>query len=88
MTGAILTVNAGSSSLKLRVIGGDDAVVATADLHDTVIQRLFATGLALQGTVRSAGPEVAERIQGAVGELDETIREIRSVWPSPATSYD
>jgi len=49
-----------------------------ADLHDTVIQRLFATGLALQGTVRSAPPEVAERIQRAVGDLDETIRQIRS----------
>ena len=34
------------------------------DLHDLVIQRLFATGLALQGAARmSARPEVAERIE-------------------------
>lgn len=49
------------------------------DLHDTVIQRLFATGLLLQGAVRMAGSDqVAERIQEAVGDLDETIRQIRS----------
>ena len=50
-----------------------------ADLHDTVIQRLFATGLALQGTIRAVSPpEAAQRIQGAVADLDETIRQIRS----------
>jgi signal transduction histidine kinase len=50
------------------------------DLHDTVIQRLFATGLSLQGAVRLAQrPEVAERIQGAVEDLDETVKHIRTV---------
>jgi signal transduction histidine kinase len=50
------------------------------DLHDTVIQRLFATGLSLQGAVRlAARPEVAERIQGAVEDLDKTVRHIRTV---------
>jgi signal transduction histidine kinase len=51
------------------------------DLHDTVIQRLFATGLLLQGAVRLAGDtsaELAERVQEAVEDLDETIRQIRS----------
>lgn len=49
------------------------------DLHDTVIQRIFATGLLLQGAVRTAGSNpVAERIQEAVEDLDETIRQIRS----------
>jgi signal transduction histidine kinase len=50
------------------------------DLHDTVIQRLFATGLALQGAARLAGPlpEVAERIQQAVDELDLVVRQVRS----------
>lgn len=47
------------------------------DLHDTVIQRLFATGMRLQSTVRLVQPEVAERIQDAVTELDTTIRDIR-----------
>ncbi|WP_203922714.1 sensor histidine kinase [Rugosimonospora africana] len=48
------------------------------DLHDVVIQRLFATGLQLQSTSRLARPDVAERIGGAVDELDNTIRDIRS----------
>jgi len=49
------------------------------DLHDHVIQRLFAAGLQLQGTLRrSADPQVRERIAHAVGELDATVREIRT----------
>lgn len=49
------------------------------DLHDLVIQRLFATGMHLQGTTRvSDNPSaVVERVNRAVDELDETIREIR-----------
>ena len=48
------------------------------DLHDLVIQRLFATGLGLQGTVRLArDPEVALRLSSYVAALDDTIREIR-----------
>jgi two-component system, NarL family, sensor histidine kinase DevS len=49
------------------------------DLHDTVIQQIFATGMALQATARLADqPEVARRIQSAVEDLDATIRQIRS----------
>jgi signal transduction histidine kinase len=49
------------------------------DLHDHVIQRLFATGLKLQSTLRRAvRPDVQDRIQQAVDELDETVREIRT----------
>ena len=49
------------------------------DLHDLVIQRLYATGMSLQGTVPLiASPEVAQRVSLAVDALDETIREIRS----------
>jgi signal transduction histidine kinase len=49
------------------------------DLHDLVIQRLFATGMMLQGTSRIDGvPQAAsDRVSRAVDELDETIREIR-----------
>ncbi|MBG0561045.1 GAF domain-containing sensor histidine kinase [Actinoplanes aureus] len=49
------------------------------DLHDVVIQRLFATGMQLQGAVTSAGarPEVVKRINAAVDDLDATIRDIR-----------
>jgi signal transduction histidine kinase len=49
------------------------------DLHDLVIQRLFATGMVLQGAQRlTTNPEVDERLGRAVNELDQTIREVRS----------
>ena len=47
------------------------------DLHDVVIQRLFATGLQLQGAQMLAGPDLAGRLDKAVGDLDLTIRDIR-----------
>jgi signal transduction histidine kinase len=48
------------------------------DLHDSVIQRLFAIGLSLQGTARMvARPEAAARIGEAIDSIDETIRELR-----------
>jgi len=49
------------------------------DLHDLVIQRLFATGMSLQGALRlgELNEGVEDRISRAVDELDETIREIR-----------
>jgi signal transduction histidine kinase len=49
------------------------------DLHDHVIQRLFATGLSMQGTLRMiTDPEARKRIQHAVGQLDQTVMEIRT----------
>ena len=49
------------------------------DLHDLVIQRLFATGMSLQGTVALVGDaEVAHRVERSIDALDETIRDIRS----------
>ncbi|KQY06554.1 histidine kinase [Mycobacterium sp. Root135] len=59
------------------------------DLHDHVIQRLFAAGLDLQGTIaRSRSPEVTQRLSRTVDELQGTIDEIRSrifALQSPAT---
>ena len=49
------------------------------DLHDHVIQRLFATGLSLQGTLRMIpDAEARKRVQHAVGQLDQTVMEIRT----------
>lgn len=49
------------------------------DLHDDVIQRLFAVGLALQGAGRETSDDTtAVRLEGAIGEIDATIRRIRS----------
>jgi signal transduction histidine kinase len=48
------------------------------ELHDKVIQRLFAAGMTLQTTLPiAARTEVASRITQAVEEIDETIRDIR-----------
>ncbi|MFI5541976.1 sensor histidine kinase, partial [Nocardia sp. NPDC051900] len=49
------------------------------DLHDHVIQRLFAVGLSLQGTVpRTRVPEVRERINEAINDLQDVVQEIRT----------
>lgn len=47
------------------------------DLHDTVIQRLFAIGMGLQASERLLDGPAAERIRESVSSLDEVIREIR-----------
>jgi signal transduction histidine kinase len=49
------------------------------DLHDHVVQRLFAAGLGLQSSLALIErPQTRERVQDAVDLLDETIREIRN----------
>ena len=49
------------------------------ELHDVVIQRVFATGLQLQAMGQlTAEPAVQERLSAAVDALDHTIRDIRS----------
>jgi len=49
------------------------------DLHDTVIQRLFAAGLSLQAVTRLVDrPEAVARIERTIDDLDETVRQIRA----------
>jgi signal transduction histidine kinase len=49
------------------------------DLHDGVIQSLFAVGLGLQGTAAVVGDSrLADRIQQGVGEIDRVIGDLRS----------
>lgn len=48
------------------------------DLHDVVIQRLFAIGLNLQGALRRVDDgALATRLDEAIVEIDDTIRDIR-----------
>jgi signal transduction histidine kinase len=48
------------------------------DLHDLVIQRLFATGVSLEGATRMTATEpMISRMRAAITALDETIKEIR-----------
>ena len=57
----------------------DDRERIARDLHDTVIQRLFAVGLSLQGALARAVTDPAlERMHQAIDDIDETIRDIRS----------
>jgi signal transduction histidine kinase len=50
-----------------------------ADLHDQVIQRLFAAGLSLQSVAMGLGPgRTADRILATVADLDATISQIRT----------
>ncbi|WP_194835330.1 GAF domain-containing sensor histidine kinase [Nocardia sp. XZ_19_369] len=49
------------------------------DLHDHVIQRLFAVGITLQGAVaRATVPEVRQRLSTVVNDLQEVVQEIRT----------
>jgi two-component system, NarL family, sensor histidine kinase DevS len=49
------------------------------DLHDHVIQRLFAVGLSLHGTVpRTRDSEVQQRLSEAIDDLQGVIQEIRT----------
>ncbi|MEV1145317.1 GAF domain-containing protein [Micromonospora sp. NPDC049799] len=67
----------GQEERELLVVLEDRERIAR-DLHDVVIQRLFATGLQLQSAVPlTARPDVAKRINAAVDDLDATIRDIR-----------
>jgi signal transduction histidine kinase len=62
------------------------------DLHDLVIQRLFAVGLTLENVSRlTIRPEVTDRLTGAVDDIDSTIKDIRRTifeLSAPPTSTD
>ena len=55
----------------------DDRDRIARELHDSVIQRLFAAGLHLQASTNR--PDTTERVSLVVDEIDEAIREIRGV---------
>jgi signal transduction histidine kinase len=62
-----------------RVVLLEDRDRIAKDLHDTVIQRLFATAMTLMSAIKiTQKRDVAVRVQRAVDDLDETIRQIRS----------
>jgi signal transduction histidine kinase len=60
----------------LAVLGDRERIAR--DLHDVVIQRLFAAGMQLQGAARhGVRAEASARIDAVVDDLDTTIRDIR-----------
>ncbi len=48
------------------------------DLHDHVIQRLFATGLTVQSVVAGRAPDSIAKLSRVVDDIDDTIRQIRT----------
>jgi signal transduction histidine kinase len=49
------------------------------ELHDGVIQALFAVGMGLQGTAAiSRDPDLSRRVESAVEEIDRAIRDLRN----------
>ena len=57
----------------------DDRDRIARDLHDRVIQRIYAVGMSLSGAARLDDlPRVHERVEHAVDDLDATITEIRT----------
>ena len=64
---------------KQRAAMHDERERIAADLHDHVIQRLFAAGLSLQALASTLGPgRAADRILATVADLDDTISQIRT----------
>jgi signal transduction histidine kinase len=58
----------------------DERERVARDLHDTVIQRMFGAGLNLQAIAGMIGPgPAAERLDAVVVDIDDSIRELRSI---------
>ncbi|MET0526009.1 MAG: GAF domain-containing protein [Nocardioides sp.] len=73
---ALQVARARDSQQRLAVFEDRDRI--GRDLHDLVIQRLFAVGLGLQGLARQAEtPDTVNRLEQAVDDLDATIKDIR-----------
>lgn len=67
-----------ADSRELEILADRDRIAR--DLHDQVIQRLFAIGLGMQSTHRRAkSPVVAERLTEHIEQLQEVIQDIRTV---------
>ncbi len=72
---------------QLAVLGDRERIAR--DLHDHVVQRLFAVGMALQAASRSITDTTAlDRIGESIEELDATIRDVRSTIFSLALRTD
>lgn len=77
---AALTVQTADSTRQLReldVLADRDRIAR--ELHDHVIQRIFAAGLSLQGTAqRAVLPEIKSRLATTIDDLQDTVQDIRS----------
>jgi signal transduction histidine kinase len=73
---ALLAARGQQDRAALTLLGDRERIAR--DMHDNVIQRLFATGLSLQSAGRFAQhPVVRERLDAAIDDLDAAIKDIR-----------
>ena len=77
---ASVAIEYGRAQADLQRLGlMDERERIAKELHDGIIQSVFAVGMGLQGTALLAGsPETAARIDTAVDELDRVIRDLRN----------
>lgn len=85
----LLSAFAGQAALTLQLVEAQEAQRRlelyadrdriARDLHDQVIQRLFATGMSLQSISAQVPPGARGRLSRAVDDLDQSIREIRTI---------
>jgi PAS domain S-box-containing protein len=61
-----------------RLLLADERERIARDLHDIVIQRLFATGLSIQSAAMRVAEPLRPRLDQAVDAIDEAIHDIRS----------
>jgi PAS domain S-box-containing protein len=64
------------AAAEARIAIAEDRDRIARDLHDTVIQRLFATGLSLQSAI--GRDDVNDRVDTAVADIDDAIRQLRT----------
>lgn len=75
-----LTVSLGAATARTeraRSVLYEDRDRIARDMHDHVIQRLFATGMSLQSAARVSDEVVRERLDRAVDDIDSAIKDIR-----------
>jgi signal transduction histidine kinase len=77
---ASVAIEYGRAQTELRRLGlMEERERIAKELHDGIIQSLFAVGMGLQGTALMArSPDVTVRIDKAVDELDKVIRDLRN----------
>ncbi|MCV7053271.1 GAF domain-containing sensor histidine kinase [Mycobacterium heidelbergense] len=74
---ALVLASAREDARRLTILAERERIAH--DLHDHVIQRLFAAGMDLQGTLaRARSPEVADRLNRTLDDLQTIIEEIRA----------
>ena len=62
-----------------RLVAIEERNGIAAELHDHILQRLFATGMSMEAIAGAIGAPHAERIQQLIEATDETIDRLRSV---------